>query len=187
MQIKKDDIRNKILDISEKLFIKNGYDNTSLKQISEKSYISKSNIYRYFSSKEEIYEILAGPARVSAVAAIEKFSAGDYTGKYTPDKIDEISEILSEVMSRHRKGMLIMLNCDGGNDKAFITQKLCQFFVEGCPLKDEAFKIQVASLLLTGLIDILLKYEDEQEIRYRLKLLFSYHYLGLNGVKASEL
>ena len=27
------------------------------------------------------------------------------------------------------------------------------------------------------------KYSDEDEIRYRLRLLVSYHYLGLNGIK----
>ena len=185
MQIKKDDIQKKILDVSEKLFIKNGFENTSLRQISEKSYISKSNIYRYFKSKEEIYEILVRSARESAVAAIEKFSAVDFTGKYTPDKIDEIVEVLSVVMSRHRKGMLIMLNCEGGKDRAYITQMFYKFFVEGCPIKDEEFKIRIASLLLTGIIDILMKHEEEQEIRQCLKLLLGYHYLGLNGVKGS--
>ncbi|SFY13329.1 TetR/AcrR family transcriptional regulator, partial [Ruminococcus sp. XPD3002] len=47
MQVKKDDIRNKILETAQRLFIKRGYENTSLKQIAEKSNISKSNIYRY--------------------------------------------------------------------------------------------------------------------------------------------
>ena len=56
MQVKKDEIRNNILDTAQRLFIKRGYENTSMKQIAERSNISKSNIYRYFRSKEEIYE-----------------------------------------------------------------------------------------------------------------------------------
>ncbi|MCR5235232.1 MAG: TetR/AcrR family transcriptional regulator [Lachnospiraceae bacterium] len=60
MQVKKDEIRNKILEMAQKLFIKRGYEKTSLKQIAEKSNISKSNIYRYYSSKEDIYEVLTG-------------------------------------------------------------------------------------------------------------------------------
>ena len=34
-----------------------------------------------------------------------------------------------------------------------------------------------------GLTDILIKYSEEDEMRYRLKMLISYHYLGLNGIK----
>ena len=58
MQVKKTELYDRILMTAEKLFIRYGYAKTSLKLIAEKCYISKSNIYRYFSSKEEIYETL---------------------------------------------------------------------------------------------------------------------------------
>ena len=68
MQVKKDDISSNILYTAKRLFIRRGYENTSLKLIAEKCNISKSNIYRYYSSKEDIYETIVSPAREEIVS-----------------------------------------------------------------------------------------------------------------------
>lgn len=183
MQIKKDEIYQRILSISKKLFIHNGYEKTSLRMVADKCFISKSNIYRYFRSKEEIYETLVGKARQSVVKAIGHFGSKDYAGNYTVDKIEDVSTALAKVMSKHREGLLIMLKAVGSKDRAMLTEMMTGFFVEACPIEDEEFKIQIVSILIMGLTDILLKYSDEDEISYRLRLLVSYHYLGLNGIK----
>lgn len=183
MQIKKDDIRAKILSVSERMFIRNGYENTSLRMIADRSYISKSNIYRYFSSKEEIYETLVASARDDLKQTIEFFASGDYAGKYTPDKIVEISDFLAKVISRNRSGMLIMLNAKESADQEMIKQMMRKQFIEACPIDDAEFKSQIVDLLIAGFTDILLKHDNEEEIRERLRLLWCYHYLGLDGVK----
>ncbi|MBO6206518.1 MAG: hypothetical protein J6O73_06215 [Lachnospiraceae bacterium] len=56
-----------------------------------------------------------------------------------------------------------------------------------CPLRDKEFKKQVASLMMTAYIDILLNCRDEDEMRHRLWMLHSYHYLGLTGIKRREI
>ena len=183
MQIKKDEIYQRILSISKKLFINKGYEKTSLRMVADKCFISKSNIYRYFRSKEEIYETLVRPARQNVIDAIGHFGSKDYAGNYTVDKIEDVSTALAKVMSKHREGLLIMLKAVGSKDRAMFTEMMTGFFVEACPIEDEEFKIQIVSILIMGLTDILLKYSDEDEIRYRLRLLVSYHYLGLNGIK----
>ena len=184
MQTKKEDIRNKILTVSERMFIKNGYENTSLRMIADRSYISKSNIYRYFSSKEEIYEELVRDARESMKRAIKSFSNREYAGKYTFDKIEEISRIIATLMSEFRSGFLIILSSTEGEDYRMLTGLFQQHFLEGCPIDDDEFKTQVVNLLITGLTDILLKHEKQEEIHERLRLLWCYHYRGLNGVKS---
>lgn len=183
MQIKKDEIKQRILTVSKRLFINTGYDNTSLRMVADKCFISKSNIYRYFSSKEEIYETLVGTARLSLIDAISRFGSSDYASNYTTDKIEEVSQVLARVMSEHREGILIMLKSVGSKDQAILTEMMTRFFVEVCPIDDREFKIQIVSLLIMGLKDILIKYSEEDEMRYRLKMLISYHYLGLNGIK----
>jgi AcrR family transcriptional regulator len=183
MQIKKDEIHQRILEVSKRLFLINGYEKTSLRMVADKCFISKSNIYRYFRSKEEIYETLVEPARQNVIEAISHFGSKDYAGNYTVDKIEDVSTALAKVMSKHREGLLIMLKAVGSKDRAMLTEMMTGFFVEACPIEDEEFKIQIVSILIMGLTDILLKYSDEDEIRYRLRLLVSYHYLGLNGIK----
>ena len=45
----------KILDTAERLFIKKGYDHTSLQDIIESTGLSKGGIYHHFASKEDIF------------------------------------------------------------------------------------------------------------------------------------
>ena len=188
MQVQKDEIRSKILAVAEKMFIRNGYDNTSLRMIADKCYISKSNIYRYYQSKEEIYETLVAPAREHILETISYFAKNRYAyaGIYTKDKVMEISTLLSKVMVEYRTGLLIMLNAVGGKDRMVLLQKVEEQFVDGCPIEDQEFKIQICVLLVTGIADILAKYSDEEAIRGRLRLLLQYNYLGLNGVEQNR-
>ncbi|SFY07687.1 TetR/AcrR family transcriptional regulator [Ruminococcus sp. XPD3002] len=183
MQVKKDEIRNKILEMAQRLFIKRGYENTSLKQIAEKSNISKSNIYRYYSSKEDIYEVLTGTARSEIMEISRHFFTADFIGKYTPDKCGEVSSILAKMFSRHHAAMLIMLRSSAGADRKLIEELIIKKFIDACPLDDENTKKLISKLLLFGLIEILVNNSGEKSMEKELNALICYHYLGLNGVK----
>ena len=54
MQRLKDDIKQKIIEVGKKKFKKEGYDNTSMKDIAEEVGISTGNIYRYFLTKKHL-------------------------------------------------------------------------------------------------------------------------------------
>lgn len=183
MQVKKDDIKNRILTVSEKLFIKRGYEDTSLKLIAEKSYISKSNIYRYFKSKDEIYEALVGAARAEIINTSDRFFTRDFIERYTLDKCDEISAILAKLLSGYHSAILIMLRSSGGADRKLLEDLIIKRFVEACPLEDEDIKKLISKIFIFGLTDILLEHSDEESIAKELSALIYYHYLGLNGVK----
>jgi AcrR family transcriptional regulator len=183
MQVKKDEIQNKILEVTQRLFIKRGYENTSLKHIAERCNISKSNIYRYYSSKEEIYEALAGTARAEIINTSSHFFTPDFIGKYTPDKCDELSTALAKLLSRHHSGILIMLRSSVGSDRKLIEEMLMKRFVEACPMEDEDIKKLISRIIIFGLTDILLNHSDEESISKELNALICYHYTGLNGVK----
>ena len=48
------DIEKNILKISTKLFLDQGYDNTTIRQIAEASGIGRGHLYYYFRKKEDI-------------------------------------------------------------------------------------------------------------------------------------
>ena len=52
------DVKNRILKVSEELFAQNGYDATGIAQIAEKAEITKSLLYYYFDSKDQILDEL---------------------------------------------------------------------------------------------------------------------------------
>ena len=55
---KSTDAKSKILRVSEELFAQNGYDATGIAEIAQKAEITKSLLYYYFESKEQILEEL---------------------------------------------------------------------------------------------------------------------------------
>lgn len=55
------DTRKLILNVSKEEFIKNGFENTSLRDIAKKCYISPAAIYRHFLNKEDIYNEITKP------------------------------------------------------------------------------------------------------------------------------
>ena len=183
MQVKKDDIQNKILAVAERLFIKNGYENTSLKMIADRCYISKSNIYRYFNSKEEIYETLVGPARNEINKLMSFFFTPDFIGKYTSDKCEEIVGVLAEIFCKYRSGLLVALRSSEGTDRKMIEQAIIGKFIEACPINDEDAKKMISRILIFGYTEILLNHSDKESIARELTALVYYHYLGLNGLK----
>lgn len=61
MQILKENIKSKIIEVSLEEFIQNGYQNFSLRTVATKTGTSTSNIYNYFKSKNEIFLEILNP------------------------------------------------------------------------------------------------------------------------------
>jgi AcrR family transcriptional regulator len=68
MQIKKDDIYDSVLNIARKEFLEKGYKDTNMRTIAQKAGVGLSNIYNYFTSKDNIFQKVLTPA----IAALEK-------------------------------------------------------------------------------------------------------------------
>ncbi|MDF2613417.1 MAG: TetR/AcrR family transcriptional regulator [Clostridia bacterium] len=60
MQVKKEDLRENILQIAENEFLKRGFKGASMRTIAKKANTTLGNIYNYFSSKEELLEAVVG-------------------------------------------------------------------------------------------------------------------------------
>ena len=61
MQIKKDYTREQIVEIAKRVFLKNGYAKTSMRDIAKGVDIGVSNIYNYFKSKDELFRHIVRP------------------------------------------------------------------------------------------------------------------------------
>lgn len=83
MQVKKQELEDKIIKEAAYLFAKKGIKQTTLKMISDRSYTTVGNIYHYFSNKQAIYETIAQEASIEIDVFVEN--------KYT-----QILEMMSE-------------------------------------------------------------------------------------------
>ena len=61
MQIKKEEMREKILQAAIDEFFKKGYENASMRVIAQKSYTTVGNIYHYFENKDVLLEAILLP------------------------------------------------------------------------------------------------------------------------------
>lgn len=61
MQVPKEDIIKKILEVSKQEFVKNGFQQSSMRIIAKEAGVGLSNIYNYFKNKDQIFEKLVQP------------------------------------------------------------------------------------------------------------------------------
>ena len=74
-QVKKDEVRNRILESAERLFQGNGYIGTTINQIAKESELASSTIYVYFPSKLSIIFAIIEPWLLAQVRLTEREAA----------------------------------------------------------------------------------------------------------------
>lgn len=61
MQVKKAEMRTKIIEVATDEFLKRGYEDSSMRVIAKKSHTTLGNIYHYFPNKESLLEAILMP------------------------------------------------------------------------------------------------------------------------------
>ena len=61
MQVKKEDLRQQILEAAKQEFLDKGYENSSMRVIAKKANTTMGNIYHYFDNKEALLTTLLDP------------------------------------------------------------------------------------------------------------------------------
>ncbi|MEJ2296241.1 MAG: TetR/AcrR family transcriptional regulator [Candidatus Lokiarchaeota archaeon] len=72
--------RNIIIEAAEKLFLNQGYENTSMDEIAHASEFSKGTLYNYFNSKEDLYLVIAKKAYKILIELTKKFTQNEEPG-----------------------------------------------------------------------------------------------------------
>ncbi|MFI3322343.1 MAG: TetR/AcrR family transcriptional regulator [Rikenellaceae bacterium] len=141
MQTQKDIVREQILSVVCKLFLRRGFSGVSMRDISKDSGVGLSNIYNYFKNKNDIFGAIVKPA-------LDKlFTAGD---KYHAEEIEDImvltnkehhQSIIGDYLAhiiKYRVPYKLLFTCSQGSAYANFKDKYCdemmrdgkEFFVE---------------------------------------------------------
>jgi TetR/AcrR family transcriptional regulator len=72
--------RTIIIEAAEKLFFRQGYDNTSMDEIAHTSEFSKGTLYNYFNSKEDLYIVIATKAYEKIIEITKDFTYKENPG-----------------------------------------------------------------------------------------------------------
>lgn len=196
-QVKKEIVKNKILEASLILFAKRGYKETSISDIANMAEISVGNVYRYYKSKIEILKDAVPEEFV-------KYAKKMITHKMLAGKSDNIfkqldsetyqnnsAQFLKEVM-QNRMRILAFIKCN--EEETYVQYKkefldcMVQSFLEGFidDPKERELKRELVTLLYRGVVslfvEILTRDCSEEEMIKEISIIIRYHVFGLSSL-----
>lgn len=128
MQKLKEDIKQRIIEVGKLRFKKEGYENTSMKDIASDVGISTGNIYRYFLTKKHLLNEILKELEVE----IENFF-NNLPSNYEDIKSHEIFDLLIEmtVNIAETKGdtLKVMVKCENENQFLKFKSKVLDMFI----------------------------------------------------------
>ena len=96
MQVKKDDIKEKLVAVAHNEFIKHGVKKTSMRVISKASGVALGNIYKYFKNKDELLHTVLTPL----LHALDEHMAYNNSNDNLTIGIFSIESLQRELMKR---------------------------------------------------------------------------------------
>ncbi|MDO4269301.1 MAG: TetR/AcrR family transcriptional regulator [Eubacteriales bacterium] len=189
MQVLKDELRHKIMLEAEHLFLQKGYARTSLQMIADKVNISKSNLYHYFKSKEELFYELTDGAAEGLKSLILRFrdkrfdlhtGAREYQVLLT-------EEVISLLLAQKYGLLLIMEQAQGTRYEGLRTSLIDMFALKMAPLLSDEDNCELlaqimARNLLDGAVQIIKNRVRPRDVRTNLNRLVEYHTKGINAL-----
>ena len=118
----------KILDVATKLFLKQGYDNTSMQDIVDALGMSKGAVYHHFKSKEDLFE----------KTIIHYYSQGDWFEKIVTDPskngLEKLKALFHHEMSDEEKLSVDQLYFTRINDSRVLLENMRVNIKETAPV-----------------------------------------------------
>jgi len=198
MQVLKDEIRLKIIKEARRLFLKYGFEKVSMSMLAEKVGISKSNLYNYFASKEDIFYHLTDKAYAQFNIVFDKLTIHEDIEKYDIEEYRALaSKELVELLTKYRDGMLLIMDCSKGTrfenvKEEFIRRlqrhSLDEFKKYGIITEDDDFFAHyISTILVEGLLEIIRHNKSDDWIKNNVKMLVGYYISGYSHFFAESL
>jgi len=119
-QILKPEAREKIIESAKSEFLKRGYEDSSMRRIRLHSGMTVGNLYRYFKNKDELVNLVVGPAYGALDRLVGKLTGGKVTlsgydslaelnADDLHDMVDGLSEGLADIYTSHRTELNILM------------------------------------------------------------------------------
>ena len=181
MQVIKQSLRKKILEVAMKEFEENGFEGTSMRAISEGAGTSLGNLYHYFHSKDDLYTSCLMPVLDACIAGMSKtFDVSDaaiaqtasHMARYVSDHAREFRLIVSGPAKHYAAFLDRFTDC--------IAQKLKAHAVESgvdCVANPD-FYGALSLAFISSLRGIMESSQDKDQIRTFVMELMYYLFAG---------
>ena len=116
-----------ILDTAQKLFMEQGFDQTSISQILEATQIARGTLYYYFSSKEEIMDAIIERTIERAFTASQAFADNRQL-----TVLERLAGSMAALNLNHQEGKEVLLHLNQPQN-ALLHEKTNQILLERAP------------------------------------------------------
>jgi AcrR family transcriptional regulator len=198
MQYLKDEVRKNIEREGLEEFRKLGYKAASIRSIAEKANTSVGNFYKYFKSKEDLFENLIGPVHDRLMGYIRQFDEVELNEKALQIFYELMDKTL-EIFNENSAELSILFNKSSdskyGNCKVsfvdFVNKIVTEIMkyelsVKGRRLKDNFIICIVSHSFVEGIGMILDKRTNGAEVRQHVLSLINIFYMDMVDKLCSE-
>ena len=177
MQIKKNDVKNALLEAARQEFLKKGFKNASVRNIVKCADTTIGNFYNYFESKEAVFSELVN----SSYTDLTNFITNHHDSEMSAQPIDNmdisflriyLKEILKNLVPKFDESFLLLIECSKDTKYSNIKDELINFiglhFLEHISLYSPDYKnIEmgrlISSQLVHGITEIIKTYKDKRK------------------------
>jgi AcrR family transcriptional regulator len=167
-QENKDKVKQRINESAINEFQKNGYHSASIRAITKNAKMTVGNLYRYYESKEELFDKLITPTYIEYVKCINKFRDHIMEESLVYNELpkDHSDELVNFIIN-NRKKILIMFEGSRGTKHENIREKIINDFMKSMkelynhlrksnPKLPEASKRPFIRIVSAGIVDTLI-------------------------------
>lgn len=127
MQVLKEEIRRRILQAAREEFTARGFMQVSIRDIAGKAEVSKSNLARYFRSKDDLFEKVVEPTLQAArqgFGRLEEANAGKSVQGYTMNAQEQVMGAFAAFISSHKEDLRLLLYASEGSSLAGFREEV---------------------------------------------------------------
>jgi len=205
LQILKDEVRNKIREAALTEFKREGYLKASVRRIAQAAGVTSGNIYRYYESKEQLFDAIVQPVyeqysenMMEIRRKVEMSYQSD--GRNNPAYFSNIESTLVELFKTYSSELTIMLNQSEGTRYENVKSDLRQLVFsilekvlmtirgEETRLSPEDYALvqMLSSTIMEGLCLLLRDNEEGDTLKKLVDQFLFVNYKGINALIQQE-
>lgn len=189
MQTLKNGIRGTVIKSAKQAFLQHGYEKASMKNIADNAEISKSNIYNYFHSKEDIFNFIVKKSYVEIWNKIKCFLDYDFLNLLEVDDYSKfISNEITKIIIEYRFEIILLIDCSTGtkyeNFKDDLILSIEKYLIYKIldseeDISEEIFFIHlITNNIIENIIEVIRCFREEEWTKINIERIINYHTKG---------
>lgn len=200
-QYLKDEVQRAIAEAALRVFADKGFSRATMAEVGARARVSTGNIYRYYESKEALYQALIPDDFVATLRSllrrrVEALGGVDDVRELEPEATYHVlsRELLAFTVENRLRVIILLARSEGTEHEGFADEtvrSLVKLAVGHFRARDPSLRIDDAARrvleriyrnLVVAMVDILAAFEDEARIRQAVEAYSRYHLAGLKAL-----